>query len=372
MPIRTLEPGRFFAAERRRRAGPGTENVPENDDHTSSDALERRLFELASDALVITALDGTIRRANPAALELLDARRVGVIGQLDVGARRRGPTRARAAAVRGRQRGSAHVAVEEFRLRVVRPGGDVRWAEVRASIDAAAGLCHIVARDITDRDEADAERLGQAFRDSPTGIALVNVDGTSGASTPRSREMLGTTEERLLGDRASAEIAEDPDSRRALGAARRSATGPELVRARGAPAPRRRQDDRHARQRHARARPLRRAALLLRAVPGRHRADRGAGRAGRQRGQARRGPAGRAAGQLGVGDRRGPRHLVGRAVPHPRPAAGGHRAPLRAAPRAHPSRRPRRASRASSRSRSARAATSTSTTASCAPTATRA
>ena len=80
-------------------------------------------------------------------------------------------------------------AVEEFRLRIVRPDGDVRWAEVRAALDPAAGLCHIVGRDITERDEADAERLGQAFRDAPTGIAFIGVDGVL---PPRQRRARAT------------------------------------------------------------------------------------------------------------------------------------------------------------------------------------
>jgi PAS domain S-box-containing protein len=183
--------------------------VPEND-HTTSDAIERRLFDLASDALVITALDGTIRRANAAALELLGREEAEVVGssmwQLVDSSDADRVQRLFAAAA-----GIAYVAVEEFRLRVVRPGGGVRWAEVRASVDAPAGLCHIVARDITDRDEADAERLGQAFRDSPTGIALVNVDGTIRRVNAALAKLLGTSERRLVGAYAW-EMAEDPEA----------------------------------------------------------------------------------------------------------------------------------------------------------------
>ena len=61
----------------------------------------------------------------------------------------------------------------------------------------------------------------------------------------------------------------------------------------------------------------------------------------RQRGQARRGTAGRAARQLGMARRRRPRHLVRRALPHPRAAARGHVAELGPAPRARPPRGPR-------------------------------
>ena len=72
----------------------------------------------------------------------------------------------------------------------------MRWAEVRAAHRPAAGLCHIVARDITERDEADAERLGQAFRDSPTGIAFVGVDGSFRRVNAALARLLGATEER--------------------------------------------------------------------------------------------------------------------------------------------------------------------------------
>ena len=58
-------------------------------------------------------------------------------------------------------------------------------------------------------------------------------------------------------------------------------------------------------------------ARVLRLPGARHdRALPGAGRPGRQRGQAGRGPADRAHGLVGVGDRRRPRHLVRRALPH--------------------------------------------------------
>ncbi len=176
-------------------------------EHTSNDALERRLFELAGDALVVTALDGTIRRVNGAALKLLGRPESDVLGSsmwqlVD-------PADAdRAQRLFAGAGGREGVAVEEFRLRVMGPAGAVRWAEVRAAVDPVAGLCHIVARDITDRDQADAERLGQALRDSPTGIALVNVDGSFRRVNGALARLLGTTEEHLIG-RSAWDIAED-------------------------------------------------------------------------------------------------------------------------------------------------------------------
>ena len=166
------------------------------------------------------------------------------------------------------------------------------------------------------------------------------------------------------------ELAESPEAAERWVARDLGRRRPRLLRARGAPAHRRRPPGRRARQRHARARPRRRAAALPRPVARRHRAHRRAGRARRERGEARRGAAGRAAGQLGVARRGRPRHLVRRALPDPRPAPGGDR---RRAGRATWSAcipTIARASRGRSSRASPTAAPGASTTASCAPTAT--
>ena len=205
------------------------------------------------------------------------------------------------------------------------PAATIRWAEVRAVVDHDAGLCHIVARDITGRDEADAERLSEAFRDAPTGMAIVQPDGRFSRVNGALCRLLGRDRGRAARDeraRPRREPATPPQRWVADTVERRRAR---LVRARGAHAHRRRPPRRRARQRHARPRPRRRAAALPRPVPRRHRAHRGPGRARRQRGQARRGAAGRAARQLGVARRGRPRHLVRRALPHPRPAPRGAR-----------------------------------------------
>jgi PAS domain S-box-containing protein len=124
------------------------------------DAFERRLFELASDALVVCDVDGAIRRANPAAALLLmgdeHAPAGGVLWDIvhpdDV---------ARVRSLFQRVDPHGRIREDEFRVRVVRAGGEVRWAEVRAVVDHDAELCHIVARDVTGREEAEA-RLAEA------------------------------------------------------------------------------------------------------------------------------------------------------------------------------------------------------------------
>ncbi len=91
----------------------------------------------------------------------------------------------------------------------------MRWAEVRAVVDHDAGLCHIVARDITGRDAADAERLSEAFRDAPTGMAIIRTDGSFSRVNAALCTLLGRSEDELLASSAL-ELAESPDDRRGL------------------------------------------------------------------------------------------------------------------------------------------------------------
>ena len=132
------------------------------------DALEQRLFELTADALVVCSLDGVIRRANPAAARLLLGDAGGTVtGRLwdVVHADDVAHVRAifRAVGDDGRVRD------EELRVRVARPDGEVRWAEVRAVVDHDAGLCHIVARDIT--HDHEGRESGDEHRDADHGSA---------------------------------------------------------------------------------------------------------------------------------------------------------------------------------------------------------
>ena len=174
------------------------------------DALEQRLFELTDDALVVCGLDGAIRRANPAATRLLLGDAGGTVtGRLwdavhadDV---------AHVRAIFREVGDDGRVRDEELRVRIARPDGEVRWAEVRAVVDHDAGLCHIVARDITGRDAADAERLSEAFRDAPTGMAIIRPDGGFSRVNAALCTLLGRTEEELLASKAL-ELAESPET----------------------------------------------------------------------------------------------------------------------------------------------------------------
>ena len=175
-----------------------------------NDALEQRLFELANDALVVTTLDGAIRRANAAAAALAGRSEEEALGSSlwdMLHPDDRAPVRARFLA---RLQEDA-VALEEFRCRIVRPGGEARWCEARAAVDPLAGLVHLVARDITERDEADAERLSQAFRDAPTGMALVNPDGGFRRVNAALCALLHTNEAELLA-RTAFDVAEDREA----------------------------------------------------------------------------------------------------------------------------------------------------------------
>src|SRR4051794_23582419 len=138
-------------------------------------APEARLFELSPDAMVVMGLDGVVQRANPATFELLGRPEPEVVGHsvaelLD-------PDDVQAFGERLRAAGQGRILDERFRFRVQRPGGVVRWLETRAAIDAEHGAVHIVARDVTEHQEADAERLIDVFATAPLAMAVVDLDG---------------------------------------------------------------------------------------------------------------------------------------------------------------------------------------------------
>ena len=301
---------------------------------------EQRLFELVRDPLFVTARRRAHRcGANAAALELLGLHR-GRAGLAPVlGAR---PSRRPRG---GRARELAQVLRRDGRARrrsacrVVRPDGEIRWVESQSTRRRRQPASSTrSSRDITDREEAFMDRLAGAFRDAPLGMALVAPGGAlPAASTRRCAGCSAAPSAELLGRALCRRRRRRPRVAHALRRRARRALQIETP-----TAPPRRPPGGRARQRDARARHPRRAAVLRLPGPRHDRALRGAGRAGRQRGQARRGPADRAAGLAGSGRSRptasrGPTSSTASTACAPDGVTGL----LRLLPRQGPRRRPR-------------------------------
>jgi two-component system cell cycle sensor histidine kinase/response regulator CckA len=175
----------------------------------TGDALERRLFELSHDGMLVARVDGVILRANAAACritgreieELTASSLWELVHAGDRDALRDGLARL------GEIGGERH---EELRFRIARPDGELRWLDVRAAIDPEAGHVHVVARDATAREEAEEERLGAAFRDAPIGMALLAPDGTFRRVNAALARMVARSEEELL-ELSVFELLMDPD-----------------------------------------------------------------------------------------------------------------------------------------------------------------
>ena len=167
------------------------------------DAFEQRLFELATDALVVCRVDGTIRRANPAAaLLVLGDAGASVTGVLWEVVHPDDLAHVRSVFEQVGPDGSVHD--EELRVRIVRPGGEVRWADVRAVVDQAAGLCHIVARDepVARNERASAREILQALIDGAWALALplLIIGGMKvGAFTPTEAAVVAAVYAFLVG-----------------------------------------------------------------------------------------------------------------------------------------------------------------------------
>jgi two-component system cell cycle sensor histidine kinase/response regulator CckA len=173
--------------------------------HPDTD-LERRLLELVRDPLFVTSPDGRSRGANAAGLELLGVTEDEYVAlpflQLVHPDDRETAERGLADVVARGGTGSP------FRIRVVRPDGDVRWIEGQATVDDASGLIYSVVHDVTDREEAFMDRLAGAFHDAPLGMALVAPDGAFLRANSTLCRLLGRSEQELLGERL-ADLLED-------------------------------------------------------------------------------------------------------------------------------------------------------------------
>ena len=158
------------------------------------DALGRRLFELASDALVVTDLDGTIRLLNPAAATMLGRPEPELLGGRC--GRSSIPTtprvsRACSSSTPAELSRACRSSVCASCRRAARCAG-LRSGPRSIRLPASATSSPATSASV---DEADAERLGQAFRDAPTGIAFVGVDGTFRRVNAALARLLGETEE---------------------------------------------------------------------------------------------------------------------------------------------------------------------------------
>ena len=179
---------------------------------------ERRLFELVRDPLFVSAADGQLAQRQPGGARAAGHDRGGVVSrpytELVHPDDREAPRRELAQVL-------AHGRTPTpFRVRVVRPDGEMRWVETQSTVDAVSGLIYSVVHDVTDREEAFMDRLAGAFRDAPLGMALVAPGGAFLRVNSTLCRLLGHTEPELLAE-SLADVVED--DARGAGAARRRA-----------------------------------------------------------------------------------------------------------------------------------------------------
>jgi two-component system cell cycle sensor histidine kinase/response regulator CckA len=191
---------------------------------TGAGALERRLFELAPDPLVVAGSDGRILLANAAACELVGRTEAELLSSSFWDLVH--PADHEAVAAQQGERRAGRPGVSPFRCRVVRRDGAVRWVESSSTYDAERELLFSVVRDITDREDVELERLATLFDHGPLGMAVMALDGVLRRVNQPLARMLGRTESELL-ERTIFDLVDDDDSRGtialALGARSRSA-----------------------------------------------------------------------------------------------------------------------------------------------------
>jgi two-component system cell cycle sensor histidine kinase/response regulator CckA len=185
--------------------------MPPDSDTRATD-LERRLFDLAGDPLVVTSEAGRLVRANAAACELTGRSEEELL----------------AGSMRDLVHTSDHAAVaaqfEELRrtgatttmrFRVMRPDGSYRWVETSVTPDPGTDLLFSVVRDITGRESVELERLTALFDHAPLGMALMAPDGALQRVNQTLATILGRSEDDLLA-RTVFDLLDDDESVDAL------------------------------------------------------------------------------------------------------------------------------------------------------------
>ena len=183
------------------------------DSDRSADSLERRLFELAPDPLVVTAQDGRILRANPAAAALVGRS----VKELEGGRFQDLLYEADHAAVAAMQAEVVRTGApsQSFRSRIVGPDGRWVWVESTTAFDPDTGTLFSVVRDVTNRDDSELERLAPLFDNAPLGMAVMALDGRLRRVNHTLERMLGRSREELR-ERTLFDLVDDADSRAAL------------------------------------------------------------------------------------------------------------------------------------------------------------
>ena len=180
---------------------------------------EQRLFELVRDPLFVSARRRAARSsANRAGLELLghDRGGAGLAPYVEL----LHPDDREAAGASWRRCWPHGGTTAPFRIRVLRPDGEMRWVETQSTLDAVSGLIYSVVHDVTDREEAFMDRLAGAFRDAPLGMALVAPGGAFLRVNSTLCRLLGPHRARAAGRERSPTCVEDERVAQALRDAR--------------------------------------------------------------------------------------------------------------------------------------------------------
>ena len=169
---------------------------------TASEQHYRLLAEDATDVVTRIAPDGTMLEVSPSSLRLFGYSPSELVGRscFELVDERDLAELRKAVAVLTRNH---HSLTRRYRLQ--RKDGTTILVETtaRPHHDASGRVVdlHLVTRDITDREEADAlrRRFDTTFSDAPIGVALVSPEGTLMRVNPALCEIFGRDEEGLVG-----------------------------------------------------------------------------------------------------------------------------------------------------------------------------